>query len=154
MDERTEEKTPLNFLERIIEDDLANGRVPDNTIVTRFPPEPNGYLHIGHIKSICLNFGLAEKYKGRCHLRLDDTNPEKEDIEYIRSIMRDIRWLGFDWGKYEYHASDYYQQLYEIAVRLIEEGKAFVDNLTAEEMKEYRGTLTEEIGRASCRERV
>lgn len=143
MDERTEEKTPLNFLERIIEDDLANGRVPDNTIVTRFPPEPNGYLHIGHIKSICLNFGLADKYKGRCHLRLDDTNPEKEDIEYIRAIMRDIRWLGFDWGKYEYHASDYYQQLYEIAVRLIEEGKAFVDNLTAEEMKEYRGTLTE-----------
>jgi len=147
MDERIEEesteKVPLNFLERIIEDDLANGRVPDNTIVTRFPPEPNGYLHIGHIKSICLNFGLAQKYQGRCHLRFDDTNPEKEDMEYINSIKSDIRWLGFDWGKYEYHASDYYQQLYEIAVRLIQEGKAYVDSLSAEQLKEYRGTLTE-----------
>ncbi len=134
---------PLNFIEKIIEDDLANGRVPDNTIVTRFPPEPNGYLHIGHIKSICLNFGLAEKYHGRCHLRLDDTNPAKEDMEYIDSIKEDIHWLGFDWGKYEYYASDYYDQLYEIAVNLIKEGKAYVDSLTAEQMKEYRGTLTE-----------
>ncbi len=147
MDERNEvemkEKTPLNFLERIIEDDLANGRVPENTIVTRFPPEPNGYLHIGHIKSICINFGLAEKYKGRCHLRFDDTNPEKEDMEYINSIKRDIKWLGFDWGGYEYHASDYYPQLYEIALQLIKDGKAYVDSLSAEEMKAYRGTLTE-----------
>ncbi|MFA6689473.1 MAG: glutamine--tRNA ligase/YqeY domain fusion protein [Sphaerochaetaceae bacterium] len=141
-EEAGKDKAPLNFLERIIEDDLANERVPNNTIVTRFPPEPNGYLHIGHIKSICINFGLAEKYGGRCHLRLDDTNPEKEDMEYIESIKRDIRWLGFDWGSYEFYASDYYQQLYEIAVRLIKEGKAYVDSLSPEQMKEYRGTLT------------
>ncbi len=134
---------PLNFIEKIIEDDLANGRVPENTIITRFPPEPNGYLHIGHIKSICLNFGLAEKYHGICHLRLDDTNPAKEDMEYIDSIKEDIHWLGFDWGKHEYYASDYYDQLYEIAINLIKEGKAYVDSLTAEQMKEYRGTLTE-----------
>lgn len=139
--EKREEKS-LNFLERIIEDDLANGRVPNNTIVTRFPPEPNGYLHLGHVKSICLNFGLAEKYGGRCHLRLDDTNPEKEDMEYIESIQRDIKWLGFDWGDYLYHASDYYDQLYKIAVNLIKEGKAYVDSLTPEQVREYRGTLT------------
>jgi glutaminyl-tRNA synthetase len=139
--EKKEERT-LNFLERIIEDDLANNRVPNQTIVTRFPPEPNGYLHLGHIKSICLNFGLAEKYQGRCHLRLDDTNPEKEDMEYIEAIQRDIRWLGFSWGNYLYHASDYYDQLYQIAVNLIREGKAYVDSLSAEQVKEYRGTLT------------
>ncbi len=139
--EKKEERS-LNFLERIIEDDLANGRVPDNTVVTRFPPEPNGYLHLGHIKSICLNFGLAEKYGGRCHLRLDDTNPEKEDVEYIESIQRDIKWLGFDWGEHLYHASDYYDQLHTIAVNLIKEGKAYIDSLTPEQMKEYRGTLT------------
>ena len=133
----------LNFIEKIIEDDLANGRVPDNTIVTRFPPEPNGYLHIGHIKSICLNFGLAQKYGGRCHLRLDDTNPAKEDMEYIDSIKSDIRWLGFDWGKHEYYASDYYDQLYEIAVNLIKQGLAYVDSQTPEQVKENRGTLTE-----------
>ena len=140
---KTTEDRPLNFIEKIIEDDLANHRLPNDTIVTRFPPEPNGYLHIGHIKSICLNFGLAEKYHGRCHLRLDDTNPAKEDMEYINSIKEDIHWLGFDWGKHEYYASDYYDQLFEIAVRLIKEGKAYVDSLSAEEMKEYRGTLTE-----------
>lgn len=140
--EEQKEKVSLNFIERIIEDDLANGRVPDNTVITRFPPEPNGYLHIGHIKSICINFGIAQKYGGICHLRLDDTNPEKEDVEYIESIKEDIHWLGFDWGEHEYYASDYYQQLYEIAVRLIKEGKAYVDALSAEEMKEYRGTLT------------
>ena len=134
---------PLNFIEKIIEDDLKNGRVPEGGIVTRFPPEPNGYLHIGHIKSICLNFSLAEKYHGRCHLRLDDTNPAKEENEYIDAIKDDIRWLGFDWGEHEYYASDYYDQLYEIAVRLIREGKAYVDSLSAEQMKEYRGTLTE-----------
>lgn len=132
-----------NFLEKIIEDDLENGRVPNNQIVTRFPPEPNGYLHIGHIKSICINFGLAKKYNGRCHLRLDDTNPEKEDMEYINSIKKDIKWLGFDWNEHEYYASDYYDQLYEIAIMLIKEGKAYVDSLSPEEMKEYRGTLTE-----------
>ncbi|MHC1692267.1 MAG: glutamine--tRNA ligase/YqeY domain fusion protein [Sphaerochaetaceae bacterium] len=140
--DNTEEKS-LNFLERIIEDDLAAHKVPNGEIVTRFPPEPNGYLHIGHIKSICLNFGLAQKYGGRCHLRFDDTNPEKEDMEYIDSIKRDIRWLGFDWGKHEYYASDYYDRLYLIAVDLIKQGKAYVDSLTAEQMKEYRGTLTE-----------
>ena len=134
---------PLNFIEKIIEDDLKKGRVPEGGIVTRFPPEPNGYLHIGHIKSICLNFSLAEKYHGRCHLRLDDTNPAKEENEYIDAIKDDIRWLGFDWGEHEYYASDYYDQLYEIAVRLIREGKAYVDSLSAEQMKEYRGTLTE-----------
>lgn len=143
MENENLEARPLNFLEKIIEDDLRNGRVPNNEIVTRFPPEPNGYLHIGHIKSICINFGLAQKYGGRCHLRLDDTNPAKEDMEYIDSIKRDIKWLGFDWGNYEYYASDYYDQLYEIAVRLIKEGKAYVDDLSAEEMKEYRGTLKE-----------
>ena len=134
---------PLNFIEKIIEDDLAAGRVPGGEIVTRFPPEPNGYLHIGHIKSICLNFQLAEKYHGRCHLRLDDTNPAKEENEYIDAIKDDIHWLGFDWGKHEYYASDYYDQLYEIALRLIREGKAYVDSLSPEQMKEYRGTLTE-----------
>ena len=137
------EERPLNFIEKIIEDDLKAGRVPNDTIVTRFPPEPNGYLHIGHIKAICINFGLAEKYHGICHLRLDDTNPEKEDQEYIDSIKSDIHWLGFDWGKHEYYASDYYDQLYQIAVNLIKEGKAYVDSLSAEQMKEYRGTLTE-----------
>ncbi len=143
MEEEIKETKPLNFLEKIIEDDLAAGRVPNNTIVTRFPPEPNGYLHIGHIKSICINFGLAQKYGGRCHLRLDDTNPAKEDMEYINSIKDDIRWLGFDWGKHEYYASDYYDQLYEIALDLIKKGLAYVDSLSPEEMKEYRGTLTE-----------
>ncbi len=141
MSEKREEKS-LNFLERIIEDDLANNRVPNNEIITRFPPEPNGYLHIGHIKSICINFGLAEKYKGRCHLRFDDTNPEKEEMEYIEAIQKDIKWLGFDWGDYIYHASDYYDQLYAIAVNLIKQGLAYVDSLTPEQVKEYRGTLT------------
>ena len=148
MSDREMRSEPQNFLERIIEDDLANGRVPNNEIVTRFPPEPNGYLHIGHIKSIALNFGLAAKYKGRCHLRLDDTNPEKEELEYTEAIMTDIRWLGFDWGEYEYHASDYYQQLYDIALHLIETDQAFICELNAEEMREYRGTLTE-VGKNS-----
>lgn len=141
MDKKNEERSG-NFLERIIEDDLANGRVPNNEIVTRFPPEPNGYLHIGHIKAICIDFGLAEKYGGRCHLRLDDTNPEKEEVEYIESIQRDISWLGFDWGKHLYHASDYYDRIYEIAINLITKGLAYVDSLSPEKMKEYRGTLT------------
>lgn len=143
-----------NFLEKIIEDDLAAGRVPEGVIVTRFPPEPNGYLHIGHIKSICINFGLAQKYGGRCHLRLDDTNPAKEDVEYIDSIKRDIKWLGFDWGIHEYYASDYYDQLHEIAVRLIKEGKAYVDSLTPEQVKEYRGTLTQPGKNSPDRERL
>ncbi len=140
---REKEERPLNFLEKIIESDLENGKVKDNKIVTRFPPEPNGYLHIGHIKSICINFGLAQKYGGVCHLRMDDTNPAKEDNEYIDSIKEDIKWLGFDWGEHEYYASDYYDKLYEIALDLIKEGKAYVDSLSPEEMKEYRGSLTE-----------
>ncbi len=129
-----------NFIERIIEDDLASGKHTD--IVTRFPPEPNGYLHIGHAKSICLNFGLANSYSGRCHLRFDDTNPEKEEMEYIESIQEDVSWLGFDWGNHLYFASDYFQQLYDIAVLLIKKGKAYVDSLSAEQIREYRGTLT------------
>jgi glutaminyl-tRNA synthetase len=131
-----------NFIEKIIEDDLANNRVPDGKIRTRFPPEPNGYLHIGHIKAICVDFGMAQKYGGTCNLRLDDTNPAKEDNEYIDSIKTDIKWLGFDWGKNEYYASDYYQQLYEIALDLIRKGLAYVDSQTPEEVKLNRGTLT------------
>ena len=133
---------PANFIEKIIIDDLENNRIPGNKIVTRFPPEPNGYLHIGHIKSICLNFGIAEKFNGECHLRLDDTNPEKEDMEYIESIKSNIKWLGFDWGTHEYYASDYYEQLYQIAVNLIKKGLAYVDSQSAEEVRENRGTLT------------
>ena len=142
VESEVKEKAPLNFIEKIIEDDLANGRVPNNQIVTRFPPEPNGYLHIGHIKSICLNFGLAQKYGGICHLRLDDTNPAKEDMEYIDSIKSDIKWLGFDWGKYEFYASDYYDQLHEIAIDLIKKGMAYVDSQSPEEVRINRGTLT------------
>lgn len=132
---------PLNFIERIIEDDLANHVV--NEVKTRFPPEPNGYLHLGHAKSIWLNFGLAQRYGGQCNLRMDDTNPVKEDEEYVESIQTDVQWLGYQWdGKVRY-ASDYFDQLYAWAVYLIQEGKAFVCDLSAEEMREYRGTLTE-----------
>ncbi len=137
-----EEPVSLNFIEKIIEDDIKNGK-NNGEVVTRFPPEPNGYLHIGHAKSICLNFGLAEKYNGRCHLRFDDTNPEKEDVEYIESIKEDVRWLGFDWGENEFFASDYFERLYEYAEKLIMEGKAYVDSLSPEEIRKYRGTLTE-----------
>jgi glutaminyl-tRNA synthetase len=112
-------------------------------VVTRFPPEPNGYLHIGHAKSICLNFGVAAEFGGRCHLRFDDTNPTKEEMEYIESIQRDVRWLGFDWGEHLYYASDYFERLYEWALHLIRAGKAFVDDLSADEIREHRGTLTE-----------
>ncbi|MFH0974803.1 MAG: glutamine--tRNA ligase/YqeY domain fusion protein [Spirochaetota bacterium] len=132
----------LNFIENIIEADIA-AKKNNAEVVTRFPPEPNGYLHIGHAKSICLNFGLAIKYKGRCHLRFDDTNPGKEDVEYVDSIMEDVKWLGFDWGKHLYYASDYFDKLYEYAVQLIKEGKAYVCDLNADEMREYRGTLRE-----------
>ncbi|HHY10727.1 MAG TPA: glutamine--tRNA ligase/YqeY domain fusion protein [Firmicutes bacterium] len=134
------ETTPSNFIRNIIDEDLRTGK--HKKIVTRFPPEPNGYLHIGHAKSICLNFGLAEDYGGTCHLRFDDTNPEKEEIEYIESIQEDVRWLGFDWGEHLYYASDYFEQLYGYAVKLIKMGKAYVCSLTQEEIREYRGTLT------------
>jgi len=112
-------------------------------VATRFPPEPNGYLHIGHAKSICLNFGVALEYGGTCNLRFDDTNPEKEDVEYVDSIIGSVRWLGFDWQDRLYYASDYFGQLYEYAVHLIREGKAYVDDLTADEIRRHRGTLTE-----------
>ncbi len=138
----TKNERSLNFIERVIEKDLEEGK-HGGQVVTRFPPEPNGYLHIGHAKSICLNFGLAEKYNGRCHLRFDDTNPEKEEVEYIDSIKEDVHWLGFDWGSHEYFASDYFEQLYEYAVTLIKAGKAYVDSLSPEEIRKYRGTLKE-----------
>ena len=139
-----EENTNLlsNFIQKIIEEDLAAGK-NGGKVVTRFPPEPNGYLHIGHAKSICLNFGLARQYGGVTHLRFDDTNPEKEEVEYIESIKTDVRWLGFDWGDKMFYASDYFERLYDFAVVLIKKGLAFVDTLDAEKIKEYRGTLKE-----------
>jgi glutaminyl-tRNA synthetase len=130
-----------DFIRDIIEADLAAGRV--SQVVTRFPPEPNGYLHIGHAKAICLNFGVAAEYGGRCHLRFDDTNPTREAQEYVDAIERDVRWLGFDWGPHLYHASDYFEQLYEWALDLIRAGKAYVDDLSAAEMRAMRGSLTE-----------
>ncbi|HMB91929.1 MAG TPA: glutamine--tRNA ligase/YqeY domain fusion protein [Rhodothermales bacterium] len=132
---------PSNFISDIIEDDLEAGR--RQVVVTRFPPEPNGYPHIGHAQSICLNFGLAQEYGGRCHLRFDDTNPETEDLEYVEAIKRDVKWLGFDWGEHEYYASDYFEQLYDWAVQLIKDGKAYVEDLNEEEIRAYRGTVTE-----------
>jgi glutaminyl-tRNA synthetase len=137
-----EATAPLNFIETVIEEHNRTGRY-EGRVHTRFPPEPNGYLHIGHAKSICLNFGLAAQYGGKCNLRFDDTNPTKEDIEYVESIRRDVRWLGFDWEDREYYASDYFEQLYQWAVQLIKEGKAYVCDLSADEIRDYRGTLTE-----------
>jgi len=134
--------TPTNFLTEIVENDLENN-VYGGRIQTRFPPEPSGYLHIGHAKAICISFGIAADYGGICALRFDDTNPEKEEQEYIDAIKRDIKWLGFDWGDRLHHASDYFEFLYDCAERLISAGKAYVDDLTAEQMREYRGTLTE-----------
>ena len=139
----TESAPPIvnNFLRTIVEDNLKSGK--HTTIVTRFPPEPNGYLHIGHAKSICINFGLARDFGGRCHLRFDDTNPAKEEQEYIDSIKESVHWLGFDWGEHLYHASDYFEQLYQWAEYLIQQGKAYVEDLSAEEIRAHRGTLTE-----------
>ena len=130
---------PKDFIREIIDEDLASGK--HSGTVTRFPPEPNGYLHLGHAKSICLNFGIAREYGGRCHLRFDDTNPTKEEVEYVESIKTDIRWLGFDWGEHLYFASDYFEQLYDWAVSLIREGKAYVDDQTADEIRKTRGDL-------------
>jgi glutaminyl-tRNA synthetase len=145
-------RRPLDFIRRIVTDDVAAGR-NGGRVVTRFPPEPNGYLHIGHAKSICLNFGIAAEFGGRCHLRFDDTNPVKEEQEYIDNIKRDVAWLGFDWGKHEYYASDYFERLYQWAEDLIRAGKAFVCDQSAEEIRAHRGTLTQP-GRASpCRDR-
>ncbi len=139
-----------NFIQAIIDEDVANGA---QDIYTRFPPEPNGYLHVGHAKSICLNFGLAERNHGRCNLRFDDTNPVKEDTEFVDSIKEDVEWLGFHWTGNVHYASDYFQTFYDCAVHLIKEGKAFVCDLTAEEMREYRGTLTEPGKNSPYRER-
>ena len=132
---------PTNFIRQIIDADLAAGKY--KTTHTRFPPEPNGYLHIGHAKSICLNFGLAQDYQGKCNLRFDDTNPAKEDIEYVESIKEDVRWLGFEWDGEICYSSDYFDRLYEYAIELIEKGLAYVDELSADEIREYRGTLTQ-----------
>jgi len=131
-----------DFVRAIVVKDIKSNK-RGGRVHTRFPPEPNGYLHIGHAKSICLNFGIAAEFSGLCNLRFDDTNPTKEEVEYVDSIKEDVHWLGFDWGDREYYASDYFQQLYEFAVRLIKDGKAYVDSLTADEIREYRGTLTE-----------
>lgn len=135
-------QNPSNFIQNEINDDLKNGRYSEG-IHTRFPPEPNGYLHIGHAKSICLNFGLAQQYGGMCNLRFDDTNPVKEDVEYVDSIQADVKWLGFSWDKRMYYASDYFEKLYEFAVQLIKNGKAYVDDSNAEEIRAMRGTLTD-----------
>ena len=145
------EAAPRDFIREAIRDDLDAGR--HATIVTRFPPEPNGYLHIGHAKAICLNFGIAAEFEGRCNLRFDDTNPAKEEQEFIDSIQRDVRWLGFDWGDHLHFASDYFEQLYQWAEHLIENGNAYIDDLSAEEIREYRGTLTEPGRNSPHRER-
>ena len=136
-----DEEATRDFIRDIVRADLAAGRVSE--VITRFPPEPNGYLHIGHAKSICLNFGVAAEFGGHCTLRFDDTNPVKEEHEYIEAIQEDVRWLGFDWGAHLYFASDYFEQLYDWAEHLIRNGKAYVDDLSPEEIRAYRGTLTE-----------
>ena len=148
----TEAPSSTNFIKQIIEADLKVGK-NDGRVHTRFPPEPNGYLHIGHAKSICLNFGLADEFNGLCNLRYDDTDPSKESIEYVDSIKADVRWMGFDWEDREYYASNYFEQLFEYAVQLIKAGKAYVDSLSAEEIREYRGTLTAPGKNSPYRER-
>lgn len=139
MENKTEEKK--DFIREIIDNDIKTNKF-NGRVHTRFPPEPNGYLHIGHAKSICLNFGIAEEYKGKCNLRFDDTNPAKEEEEYVRSIIEDVKWLGFDWEDRLFFASDYFDKMYEYAIELIKKGKAYVDDLSAEEISSYRGTLT------------
>jgi len=139
---QTETPTPSNFIRNIIQEDKKSNKW-GGRVITRFPPEPNGYLHIGHAKSISLNFGMAAEFGGKCNLRFDDTNPLKEEVEYVESIKEDVRWLGFDWENREFYASDYFHQLYGFAVQLIEQGDAYVDSLSPEEIREHRGTLTE-----------
>ena len=138
----TESAAPSDFIRKIVTNDLEDGRF-DGRVHTRFPPEPNGYLHIGHAKSICLNYGIAQEFGGLFNLRFDDTNPTKEEQEYVDSIIRDVRWLGADWQDRLFYASDYFGQLYQWALQLIRAGKAYVDDLSADEIREYRGTLTE-----------
>src|SRR5258708_3790705 len=144
-------ETGRDFIRDIVAADRDAGRYAK--IITRFPPEPNGYLHIGHAKSICLNFGIAQEFAGRCNLRFDDTNPAKEEQEYIDAIKTDVRWLGFDWGKNLFHASDYFEQLYQWAEHLIREGLAYVDDQSPDEMRATRGTLTEPGTNSPFRER-
>ena len=139
--EETQEKKGLNFVEQIVWDDLQAGK-NGGRLNTRFPPEPNGYLHIGHAKAICMDFGIAKKFGGTCNLRFDDTNPVKEDVEYVDAIREDIHWLGFEWEDREYYASDYFPQLYDLAIRLIKEGKAYVDDQTSEQIAQQKGTPT------------
>src|SRR5438067_6563773 len=143
---------PSHFIREIVIEDLKTGKY-HGRVHTRFPPEPNGYLHLGHAKSICLNFGLAAEFGGKTNLRFDDTNPEKEEQEYVDSIIRDVRWLGFDWEERIFYASDYFGQLYAWAVQLIKAGKAFVDDLSPEEIRKTRGTLTEPGQNSPYRER-
>jgi len=150
--ESAQTPSSTNFIKQIIAADLKAGK-NDGRVHTRFPPEPNGYLHIGHAKSICLNFGLADEFNGLCNLRYDDTDPSKESIEYVDSIKEDVRWLGFDWEDREHYASDYFEQLFEYAVQLIKAGKAYVDSLSADQIREYRGTLTEPGKNSPYRER-
>lgn len=150
---KQEESPSLDFIRTIIEEDLRTNKC-QGRVHTRFPPEPNGYLHIGHAKSICLNFGLAKQYNGLCNLRFDDTNPTKEEEEYVESIKKDVRWLGFDWEDREFYASDYYEQLFEFAITLIKKGKAYVCDLSSDEIRDYRGTLTEPGKNSPYRERT
>ena len=138
----TQTKPSLDFVRSAVEADNASGRF-DRQVITRFPPEPNGYLHIGHAKSMCLNFGLAQEYGGRCHMRFDDTNPAKEEEEFVDGILEDVRWLGWEWGEHLYFASDHFDKLYEFAIDLIQKGKAYVDDLDQEQIRQYRGTLTQ-----------
>ena len=150
-DTSPEETATSNFIRDVVRDDYTAKRT--KTIITRFPPEPNGHLHIGHAKSICLNFGIAAEFNGRCHLRFDDTNPAKEEQEYIDAIIKDVNWLGFDWGEHLYFASDYFERLYEWAEHLVEQGNAYVDDLSADQIREYRGTLTEPGKESPSRDR-
>src|SRR5437867_11285017 len=147
----SEQGRPSNFVREIVEAHNRSGRF-GGKVITRFPPEPNGYLHIGHAKAICLDFGIAQDFGGRCHLRFDDTNPTKESQEYVDAIMNDVHWLGFDWGEHLYHASDYFEQLYEWAVELITAGKAYVDDQSEAEMRAARGTQKDDGRQAPYRQ--
>ena len=143
---------PTDFIRDIIDDDLKTNK-NDGRVATRFPPEPNGYIHIGHAKSVCLNFGIAGQYQGTCNLRLDDTDPAGESMEYVESIIHDIHWLGFDWEDRLYYASDYFEKIYQFAVELIKSGNAYVCSLSPDEIREHRGTFTEPGKESPCRNR-